>query len=130
MKIIKLLDGYQAKVSDIDYKNLSQFRWTSNGKYAWRSLNGKRVWMHRVILERMGHNMLGMEGDHINFDKLDNRRSNLQSLTTEENKSRVNPGMGAKVSIARKREWASRSKEEKAKIIRKGHQTRKERTLE
>jgi len=59
-----------------DYADLSSDLWHfSGGKYASRKgSDGKRLWMHKVIMGGPP----GVEVDHINGDKLDNRRSNLR----------------------------------------------------
>jgi hypothetical protein len=81
MKQISLSNGGEALVDDDDFTFLSQWSWyhTDDG-YAARSIwkDGKcsRIWMHRVVLQ--------LESgicDHINRNKLDNRRSNLRRAT-------------------------------------------------
>jgi len=67
-----------AIVSEEDY-DLSQFSWCYN-RYAYRT-----ILMHREIAERMGLD-LSNDIDHINGDKLDNRRENLRSATRSQNK--------------------------------------------
>jgi len=58
------------------------------GGYAVRGIriNGKckTIYMHRVILERMGYTDFE-ETDHKERDKLDNRRSNLRPVTHKQN---------------------------------------------
>ncbi|HET6455301.1 MAG TPA: HNH endonuclease [Armatimonadota bacterium] len=54
--------------------------WLYHGYPAiWRK--GNRVYLHRVILEAQSGEMI----DHINRDKLDNRRRNLRLCTKREN---------------------------------------------
>lgn len=74
--------GY-AKVdaSDSEFVGVT---WRLSGRgYAVRWKNGTTVMMHREILGlRAGD---GQEVDHINRDKLDNRRANLRIVTHREN---------------------------------------------
>ena len=91
MKKIPLSQGKFAIVDDEDYEHLNQWKWccTSRG-YASRHRRkgekcpGRVVYMHRVILERMGFKDFE-SSDHINRNQLDNRRCNLRSVTQREN---------------------------------------------
>lgn len=94
MKLIPLANnrGYAA-VDDTDYAALVKYRWhlhrsggDNSGKgYAARGeRRGKRVVvvrMHRQIVDAP----MGMEVDHINGDRLDNRRENLRVTSKLEN---------------------------------------------
>ncbi len=57
------------------------------GHYACRTVPGSGGYekLHRVIAQRMGLTIDGLEVDHINGDPLDNRRANLRVATTAEN---------------------------------------------
>lgn len=81
MKTIPLSKGKVAVVDDRDFERLSKGTWYlhSNG-YAQGRLEGVRVYMHRAVL-----NLKDEECDHINRDKLDNRRANLRLCTRREN---------------------------------------------
>lgn len=87
MKQIPLTKGRFAIVDDEDFEELNRYKWYSDHKgYAARNspyVNGKRhvIWMHRVIAGTPA----GMETDHINGIKNDNRRSNLRIATTVQN---------------------------------------------
>jgi hypothetical protein len=86
-KQIKLTKGMTAIVDDEDYERLSSFKWFFMGnKYAARNIrcdNGKQrpLWMHREIINASE----GMQVDHINGNKLDNRRENLRLCTQSQN---------------------------------------------
>lgn len=92
MRQIKLTKGKYALVDDQDYEGLSQYRWQYNGNYATRSIwvtkdRTAKVSMHRVILPPPP----GKEVDHMNGDKLDNRRANLRVCLRSEN--HINKGL-------------------------------------
>ncbi len=84
MKQIELAHGRGTTVvDDEDYEWLSQHQWRHLGRgYASTKINGVTTLMHRLILGVQGrHNQV----DHINGDKLDNRRNNLRRCTNAEN---------------------------------------------
>jgi len=62
--------------------------------YAWISLEGRKVHVHRMIAEAMTspEAIQGKVVDHINKDRLDARRCNLRVVTQSENMS--NMGIG------------------------------------
>ena len=75
--------GRIALVDDEDYPLLSRLNWfvTDTG-YAACSLNsGSNVKMHRLILGPSSN----FVPDHINTDRLDNRKSNLRFCTPQQN---------------------------------------------
>ena len=84
MKEIELTQGRVTLVDDKDYEWLSQHKWHFD-RYAYRTVKAgkhkRSVRMHREILDAPK----GMEVDHINGDKLDNRRSNLRVVTRSVN---------------------------------------------
>lgn len=87
MKEIELSKGHQAIIDDEDYEYLNQFKWHFDGRYAARTIWNKetkkesKVYMHRIIIESDGN----LKVDHINNNKLDNRKSNLRIVTDYEN---------------------------------------------
>lgn len=88
MKTIQLTQGKETIVDDEDYEMLMQWKWYFNNGYAKRttgkrtkSINQKTIYMHRVIM----NSPHGMVTDHINMDKLDNRRSNLRICNGHQN---------------------------------------------
>jgi hypothetical protein len=91
MKKIPLSKGQIVLVDDENYPSVSVFNWHigSHGyavrvKYAKKedgSKTCKSILMHRVIMDAPS----GMFVDHINGNKLDNRRANLRICTQGEN---------------------------------------------
>jgi hypothetical protein len=90
MKQLELTKGKFAIIDDEDYEYLSQWKWSFDDLYAVRGeylgkLEGKykykKIYMHKVI----NQTPKGLETDHINHDKLDNRRCNLRSVTKSQN---------------------------------------------
>lgn len=85
MKTIPVSKGQFAIVDDEDYQVLSQFKWCVNKGYAMRMSpmvnKSKRhcIYMHRVLLPTK------FEVDHINGNRLDNRKANLRKATRSEN---------------------------------------------
>lgn len=79
-KAIPLTQGKYAIVDEEDYEKVIKHDWSfdANG-YAISSSVGK---MHRFILEVIDPKLLG---DHINMDKIDNRKCNLRVATSGQN---------------------------------------------
>jgi hypothetical protein len=74
-----------ALVDDGDYAALAASRWSLKNGYAARTVRRDRrvitLYMHRVILDAAP----GQICDHVNGDKLDNRRENLRLVTSQQN---------------------------------------------
>jgi len=64
-----------------DFAYLRQFNWFNRNGYAYRWVKGKIIAMHRVIMKAKENQYL----DHINGNKLDNRKSNLRFATYQQN---------------------------------------------
>lgn len=87
MKIALTRDKF-ALVDEEDYKILSQWKWkymtnNSAARHVWDKENKRyyHVYMHRLIVDAPTSKVV----DHINGDRLDNRRSNLRVCTQSQN---------------------------------------------
>jgi hypothetical protein len=95
-KEIIATSGHSILVDDSDFEELNRYKWTVNitghaaRKIRVEASTYKRIWigMHRQIMGlpagtrgKDGH----IEVDHINGDRLDNRRSNLRACTRQQN---------------------------------------------
>lgn len=85
MKKIELTQGKYALVDNDYFEKLSKWKWCYGARgYAYRGDGSKtrpRVWMHREILQTPSD----LFTDHINGNKLDNRRLNLRAVTHAQN---------------------------------------------
>lgn len=82
MKNILLTQSKSSFIDNDDYELLNSYKWSFNGLYAVRKFNGKTWYMHWDVI---GKPQKGFEVDHINGNKLDNRRSNLRICRRNEN---------------------------------------------
>jgi hypothetical protein len=89
-KIIKTTCGTDVIVDDEDFEYLNQWEWHLNSKkavhkYAERKVYGngkqKHILMHRLVNKTPE----GLMTDHINHNTLDNRKSNLKTVTSHSN---------------------------------------------
>lgn len=76
---IELTNGGYALVDVRDYKKVQNYRWSMAGRGYAIGNNKKRklAKMHHLVMNKKH----GYEIDHINLNKLDNRRSNLRYVT-------------------------------------------------
>lgn len=81
MKEIQLTKGKIAIVDDEDYEWLNEWKWfydsygyARRGQYNKKTKNIKSIRMHRTIIDAKDGELV----DHINRDRLDNRKSNLR----------------------------------------------------
>lgn len=85
---IQLTHDKAALVDDKDFDRVNQFKWNADHHYmslwyARTKVNGKKISMHRFILDLGNLDKIGI--DHINGNGLDNRRANLRLATSAEN---------------------------------------------
>jgi len=84
MKTIPTTNGDSIIIDDLDYDLIPHNAWMVNPKgYPQRTFNrnGKRsaVKLHKILIQT------DLQVDHINHNKLDNRRDNLRIVTSQEN---------------------------------------------
>lgn len=72
-------DGYV--VVDKEFAHLDKYKWGLNKGYADTIIKGKTIKLHQLIIGKKE----GMFTDHINHDRLDNRRQNLRFVTPTQN---------------------------------------------
>ena len=82
MKTIALTQEKFALVDDEDFEHLNRWKWCFANGYAVRD-GGKQmtILMHRVV----NNTPDGLETDHRNQDRLDNRKANLRNATNSQN---------------------------------------------
>lgn len=79
MKEIKLTRGLKAMVDDEDFAKLNSVKWCAHSAgYAYRT--GGQL-MHRIIMNAPDN----LHIDHINGNRLDNRKCNLRLCTRSQN---------------------------------------------
>jgi hypothetical protein len=113
---IKLTRGKVAVVDRDDYKRLSKYRWHYMAiGYAATDIDYKKIYMHRMIMDTPKN----MDTDHINSDKLDNRKVNLRVCSHAKNmqntKKRCDNKSGYKGVT-----WFARDKKWRARIVLNG----------
>ena len=93
-KQLPLTQGKYALVDDADYDLLSRWDWyawwSGSVWYARRSHKGKKLYLHREILNAQKGECV----DHINHNGLDNRRCNIRICTNRQNMMNQKPLKG------------------------------------
>jgi hypothetical protein len=128
---IPLTQGRWAKVDPEWYEELKKYKWHVNmegkggkGYYATRMIRrgGKciKIWMHKVVLPVPK----GFVVDHINRDKLDNRRANLRVVTPKQNVWNSERGKNQGLSKYKGVTWDRRSKKWRAVLCADGKHIR------
>lgn len=118
MKRISLSQGKFALVDDEDFEFLSQWKWSFHKGYAVRTVsrikNGKLVSKHAYMHREVNETPDGFITDHINGNKLDNRRANLRSCTSSQNAGNRKVGFG--VSKYKGVSWDNKNKKWKSTV--------------
>ena len=105
MKIIKLTQGKGAIVDDDCYERLSKYNWqytyygyASRGAFKEELASGSpsNILMHRELMNAPN----GVDVDHINGDRLDNRLENLRLCSRKENLRNTMKRMNTKKGVA------------------------------
>jgi hypothetical protein len=113
MKKIFLTKGMFTLVDDGDFDYLNQWKWHLSAKgYAVRKPKNKAIFMHRLL----NRTPLHMQTDHINDNKLDNRKENLRSVTNQQNHFNMLAQKNSKSGI-RGVSWSKERKKWVAQII-------------
>jgi len=108
---IPLGKGKVAIVDEEDYDHLMQWNWhVSAWGYAIRFFRPKGklrvIWMHREILRTHP----SMQTDHVNQNRLDNRKANLRQCTATQNQGNRWKSKQAKTSRFKGVYWARRQR--------------------
>ena len=117
-KEIMLTRGAVAIVDDADYDSIIQHKWyLQSAGYAAHGIKKEGRWtvelMHRFIL---GEACAGFDVDHINMDRLDNRRCNLRVATRSQNMANTHAIVGDYKGVS----YDHRKRKYEAKIYVKG----------
>jgi hypothetical protein len=98
-----------ALVDEADFVRLSALKWYFNSSgYAVHYEGRKTIFMHRLIMNAPPH----LQVDHINHNRLDNRRENLRFATRSQNQAnkgrQINNSSGYKGVNFRAGKWDAR----------------------
>jgi hypothetical protein len=91
MKQVPVSEGCVATVDDEDYERVIQHKWrvqrVGRNAYAYTSISGKQVLMHRLIVNAEKGTMI----DHADGNGLNNQKSNLRPCTYAQNFANARP---------------------------------------
>lgn len=118
MAEILLRGGGVTLVSEEDYESLATSAWNLNANgYVVRGpqTEGRQRRMHRAVMELSGFSVQGLDVDHKNRNKLDNRRENLRLATRAENLRNTGPRANNRSGLKGVR-WVAAMKKWEARI--------------
>jgi hypothetical protein len=82
-----LKNGKEFLFDKEDYEKIRQHKWYENyDGYVFTKINGVKIFLHRFVLNMQPHSGDGIVVDHIDHNKMDNRKSNLRTATISQNK--------------------------------------------
>lgn len=86
-------NGDHILIDKEDYERVKQHTWNTDSRYAVATINGKKTYLHRFIME--AYTSLGASHiDHVNGKKLDDRRRNLRTCNKNENAANMKKSSG------------------------------------
>lgn len=106
MKYISLTKGRLAIVDDEDFERVNKYKWYFE-RYATHKSKNECFRMHNLIMN-------AKEVDHINGNKLDNRRENLRVVTRSQNNWNQKKTRGA--SIYKGVSWHKQTKKWRVRV--------------
>jgi len=92
VRLIPLGDGFYAYVDAADYDWLNQWNWHVHGGYAARNEKGKRIYMHRQIMQPPKNKLV----DHMDANRTNNCHCNLRICNHQENQRNQRKHAGAR----------------------------------
>jgi hypothetical protein len=81
-----MIDGNKVYLDEEDYYLFGSWTWRVVGGYLVRRTMGSKIWFHRLVNKTPE----GLETDHINGNKLDNRKCNLRTVDSSQNQRNRN----------------------------------------
>lgn len=78
---MKATNGTEFIISKEDYEFVCCHKWAISGNYLQSCIGGKRVWLHRMLLDAPK----GFDVDHVDMNGLNNKRTNLRLCSRSEN---------------------------------------------
>jgi len=81
MKEIFVYPNTYAKIDSEDYDRVNKHKWRFYSKYPETKIAGKTILMQRLIMNAKPGEII----DHLNHNKLDNRKQNLKRTTVQGN---------------------------------------------